>query len=392
MSKTVFIGACYPENILDKFITQHNIREVSAYVFGWNLVRGLRENGKNIFVINEHKGIRFPRGKLFVPCNTFNYNSIMFYNYKYLNISYFDRLSKAVHIYKLLTHVDPSQIIVYSLHTPYLYPAVKFAKKYDRKIIVVIPDLPQYMFAKSSLIRNILKRIDCIIIKRLLKKCDGYVVLTENMVKALNLSKPYTVVEGIAISDTKCGKKANNKKYILYAGGLNREYGIDVLVQAFMQADTNDCELWLCGEGDYVDEIKSIGLIDSRIVYKGFLNRQELKELRDNALLLVNPRNAADDYTKYSFPSKTMEYLSSGVPVMMEKLDGIPEEYYSYIIEVKNQDWKEAIEKYLKLPEKAIKEIGESGREFVKNNKNAKTQCKKICCLLEEIQSESFGN
>ena len=38
----------------------------------------------------------------------------------------------------------------------------------------------------------------------------------------------------------------------------------------------------------------------------------------------VNPRQNNEEFTKYSFPSKTMEYLASGVPVVAYKLDGIP--------------------------------------------------------------------
>lgn len=49
------------------------------------------------------------------------------------------------------------------------------------------------------------------------------------------------------------------------------------------------------------------------------------------AALLVNPRPIKPEYTKYSFPSKNMEYMVSGTPLMTTKLPGIPKEYYPYI-------------------------------------------------------------
>lgn len=44
-----------------------------------------------------------------------------------------------------------------------------------------------------------------------------------------------------------------------------------------------------------------------------------------NADVLVNPRQNDDEYTKYSFPSKNIEYLMTGNAVMAYMLDGIPE-------------------------------------------------------------------
>lgn len=46
---------------------------------------------------------------------------------------------------------------------------------------------------------------------------------------------------------------------------------------------------------------------------------------------IVNPRENGEDFTKYSFPSKNMEALSSGIPLIAYKLDGIPNEYDQYI-------------------------------------------------------------
>ena len=45
----------------------------------------------------------------------------------------------------------------------------------------------------------------------------------------------------------------------------------------------------------------------------------------------MNPRSADAEYTKYSFPSKTIEYLATGVPVVMNRLPGIPEEYEYFV-------------------------------------------------------------
>ena len=54
--------------------------------------------------------------------------------------------------------------------------------------------------------------------------------------------------------------------------------------------------------------------------------------MQQQATLLVNPRKGHEEYTKYSFPSKTMEYMASGTPTIMYKLPGLPIEYEEYLV------------------------------------------------------------
>ena len=46
----------------------------------------------------------------------------------------------------------------------------------------------------------------------------------------------------------------------------------------------------------------------------------------------VNPRPGAADFTRYSFPSKTLEYLDAGKPVLAYRNDGIPPEYDEHLL------------------------------------------------------------
>ena len=51
---------------------------------------------------------------------------------------------------------------------------------------------------------------------------------------------------------------------------------------------------------------------DKRIIYWGVVEQKHVFEMQQQATLLVNPRKGHEEYTKYSFPSKTMEYMASG--------------------------------------------------------------------------------
>ena len=59
--------------------------------------------------------------------------------------------------------------------------------------------------------------------------------------------------------------------------------------------------------------------------------------MQHKATILVNPRTSEGEFTKYSFPSKTMEYLLAGRCVVVNRLPGIPEEYYQYVYTPQNE-------------------------------------------------------
>jgi glycosyltransferase involved in cell wall biosynthesis len=90
----------------------------------------------------------------------------------------------------------------------------------------------------------------------------------------------------------------------------------------------------LCGRGDSEDYIREKARQDSRIQYLGQVTPAQARELTLTADVLVNPRQAGETYTKYSFPSKNIEYLLSGNPVVAYMLESMPECYRTFIYEI----------------------------------------------------------
>lgn len=169
----------------------------------------------------------------------------------------------------------------------------------------------------------------------------------------------------------------NMERYILYSGNVSKRYGIADFVTDFLKANI-PINFYICGEGDFSDELQEISKKEDKIEYLGLLDKPTVFKLQRRASLLVNPRSYNDEYTKYSFPSKTMEYLLSGTPVMMERLLGIPDEYYQYIIEVPINGWCDALKNFCARTEDENRELGNAGRRFVLESKGIITQGRKI--------------
>lgn len=70
---------------------------------------------------------------------------------------------------------------------------------------------------------------------------------------------------------------------------------------------------------------------DPRILYQGQVTAQEAKSWMARADVLVNPRKNDEEYTKYSFPSKNVEYLLTGNSVVGYLLDGMPPVYREFM-------------------------------------------------------------
>jgi len=171
----------------------------------------------------------------------------------------------------------------------------------------------------------------------------------------------------------------------LYTGTLNPQFGIVTLLEAFSQIRDPALKLMICGFGEAEEQILQMQKTDPRIIYLGKVDRKAVLPLQRGATVLVNPRQNNEEFTKYSFPSKTMEYLASGVPVVAYKLDGIPDEYDAYLNYVEDNS-AESLAKTLtqicNMDETARKEMGKRGAEFVLENKNARVQTRRILELI----------
>lgn len=121
------------------------------------------------------------------------------------------------------------------------------------------------------------------------------------------------------------------------------------------------------------------------VIYYGNVAHEKITQKEKEADLLINPRFTSGAYTEYSFPSKIIEYLESGTPIISSKLKGIPEEYFNYIFPLAGD--VNAITKQLKtiFTEQQIiaEKNSELGFYFVKNKKSPEEQMKKVYKLLK---------
>lgn len=319
--------------------------EYSANVMQKKLIHGFRQCECDLDVISAPFIGSYPNASRIRNFKGFTKRQIKYQYVYFNNIWGLRNFSRASSLKKAIGNFVESSdlakmIVVYSPHTPFLEAAV-YAKRKDSsiKICLILPDLPHYMNldSKISMLYRIGKKIDINKFNRLNQQVDSYMLLTEAMKEKVDIQgKPYIVAEGVINSDLMCKNEEKEKeKSIVYTGKLSEKFGVKNLVDAFMQFENPKYKLILCGRGDIEDYVSEKSKEDSRIVYLGQVTPEEAQKWILQAAVLVNPRQNNDEYTKYSFPSKNIEYLLSGKPVVAYMLDGIPQEYseFMYVVQ-----------------------------------------------------------
>lgn len=359
--KILFIGGCLPQK-MDTVLLERSKSGIdySADIFQKKIIRGLEECKLDYHVFsapligaypNEYRDAWFHATGINDEKTTY----VSFCNlWGYRNISRARALKKTIETYVKQDGGIAYSVIVYCAHEPYLEAAAYIKKLLPgSRICFIVPDLPQFMNLneKRSPLYDVLKKYDIKKMKSYISTVDKFVILTEQMHKELEIGdRPYSVVEGLLESipsmpdSSVFERNADDVVRIVYTGRLNISFGIVDLVKQFSSTKNENYRLILCGDGDARDYVLKKTKEDKRVEYLGQVPVAKAREVINSAHILVNPRPNIGEYTKFSFPSKTLEYLLSGKPVVMYRLDGMPDAYQNFIYEIQNNDIMKAVE------------------------------------------------
>ena len=340
--KYVFISNAAPKEVLDnceKKYARHPMRFVQQW-WDYSMAVALKKHlGDDFYSISFPPVSTFPSGK----CLYFKGGRIIDENgfetelLSALNLPFVKQWWQIKAIKKKLKKIvkenkdENIAIITHCIYLQSAKPAFEIRKKYGTKVFTIVPDLPDHAtsvaFTGHKFLNSIFKTY-ADMSKKLNKNFDGYICFAEPQMQYLNKEKPFVVMEGFM--DTSLVDSVNVKEQhpnrVIYAGGLMYRYGIKELVDGFIKANIPEAELYIYGKGEAEEYI--MGKEDKRVYYGGCLSRTEVIAQEKSSFILTNPRPTNDEYSKCSFPSKLMEYMSTGTPVLTSKLGCIGKEYY----------------------------------------------------------------
>lgn len=398
----LFIGGVFIES--NKPYILNNSRgaiQNAANLLQWNYINGIEYNlGHSIDLLNATFVGTFPRyfQKIYVSgigdyidCNGRVVNDVGFFNLPYIT-TYSKYFSLRRKLKKWLSiHNKSPRIIAYGMfeHNIKLLSLAKQINK-DAITCLIVPDLPEYMSLKgaNSPIRKKYLQHLMALFAEAKNSIDFYSVITKQMGEYLNIEKGrYVVIDGMYNEKiiNLSNENTSGKFSFLYTGGLSSSYGTDVLVESFLKMKNKKTELLICGDGPYASSLTDICKKEARIKYLGIVSQDECVKLQHQVSCLVNPR-LDSEITKYSFPSKTMEYLASGKPVIAKRLIGMDREYDNLFYNFSSKDsLSEVMDKISNISEYELKQFAIKGKNYVLKNKNIGYQTNK---LLEMMNTE----
>lgn len=403
--KILFVGSIYNKNNEKALIdSSKGSLPIASNVLQWNIINGMIENDQNIDIAGIVPIGSFPQrsNKLLIKGKHLTYHDCKYDEIGFINISlvkslmHEQKIKRKIKTWMTFNRDDDLFIIFYDLNRAFLNIIKWIMKKnYCIKTCLIIPDLSGNMrndMGYSRFKKLLLKWLNGDVLKDA-QNADSYVLLTEQMNRIVNKKgAPYIVVDGVV--DDKSFQFPEdlgepNEKILFYAGNLSIQYNIEILIGAFESLpELEDYRLWFCGKGNAESAIKKAEKRDPRIRYFGQVSKTELQEIEKKVSFFINPRTNNGEYTKYSFPSKNLEYLLAGRPVIAYKLDGISDDYDNIFIYVNGDDIsglrKVLIDAY-NMDHSEVMKKGKIGYRFVMEHNGAKKQAYKIITMLKEV-------
>lgn len=389
-----FSSAVCSVNEYNSVVTEDKYKTAQAAIkFFRVFCDGFVRNGKKIYVFSKRPTTRNKSGRIYISAKNENDGGVEYHYCRLFNVPVVGLIYSfvAAFLWYLLPRNCHSGDIVFidPLNVSIGYGTLFACKLRGIKSIMILTDLPRFYCYNGDVEMSTQQKLS----EKLSKKADAYILVTKQMNGVINPDgKPNIVMEGFVDAGLKEITVPLENKYepfvCMYTGGLDKAYGLDMLLQGFIDAKIDNSELHIYGAGKYIPEIEQAAKEHNNIKYFGSRKNSEVVDAQMRATLLINPRYSKAEFTKYSFPSKNLEYAASGTPTLTTRLPGMPEEYYEHVF-LLDDETPSGLSSMLKMiagkNRQELYEYGQATKRWMLENKNCRTQIEKIIKFSDQL-------
>ncbi len=262
-------------------------------------------------------------------------------------------------------------------------PLVKLQKKYSLKLFSITVDFPRLEKSKNikQAVLNFYRKCVFQAGHRTLRAFNGLIGVNANVKRALGLSIPFhKMLIGIdALPEEAATSSSAILPYkVAFAGTLIDYNGIEPLMDAITSLDTKLFELHIYGYGPLQSKVEDYCRVHENICFHGQVPNSEILNVLSTMDILVNPRVVSIDISDYTFPSKIVEYISTGKPVVTTRFSAMPPEYEDFVFAIDQATEKALAEKLTEITELPTEELARrsrAGRTFVEKQHSYSNIC-----------------
>ena len=186
-----------------------------------------------------------------------------------------------------------------------------------------------------------------------------------------------------------------NDKIILFMGTLYSFSGLDYILKNshILQNKIKQIKLLVIGAGPEFENLMSLCSnlkLNEYVIFTGFIKQHEIPKYFALADICVNPFTI-NSITNKILPTKILEYLSCGKPVLSTPLQGtvelLPNENYGIVYSQQN-DFINSLIQLLQNEEKLIK-LGNNGFCYIRENHYWDSLVEKLFILFNDVIKNS---
>ncbi|CAH7134370.1 Gt5 [Vibrio chagasii] len=295
--ETIFTAVGLPEKYFDRFLL-NGAKEVR--VFSRNKIAEKNDIESAGFFSIKNKHIKLP-----IPVK-----------------NYFELLSPKV-FYALNRLLRETDVIVINFPSIIGLYLCFLCKLYNRKYVLeVAADDDQFLNKKGGLFLTFIFRM---VFCKFVRRAEGAIYVSDNLLKKYP-NKNSEVASNVYIDklNFRGGRRKKEEFDILFAGGVNKRKGVDILLGALhylIKVEGVRVTLHIAGghlDDDYECIVDEYGIREN-VVFHGILERRVLEDLYYKCDLYVQPSRAE------GIPRATIEAMSFGLPVVATQLPGFKE-------------------------------------------------------------------
>ena len=145
------------------------------------------------------------------------------------------------------------------------------------------------------------------------------------------------------------------------------------MIKSFILIKKPKWELHIYGYGKLANEVKKMAKKNKNIFFHGAVENMTLLKYMQTADLLINPRLTNTSVNDFGFPSKLIEYIMSGTPVLTTNFKSLPNEYKKFLHIIKKETVEGIqleIEKVFKIDHSILNRMSVKGVYYIKKHNN----------------------
>lgn len=233
--------------------------------------------------------------------------------------------------------------------------------------------------------------------RRLLRVPGHVIALTEKAAQDFTPHAKILVMDGAIVPPKPPSEGSPNEVHatdhegrgcrVVFTGALTSYNGIRELVDAIPLVSSPGIEFHLYGSGELSAFVEEASAALENLMVHGHVDSTAMSEVQQDAFLLINPRQINHPVSDVTFPSKVLEYMVSGTPVLSTRLRCFSSEYDGCVFFAETgspEDLAERIDTVAGLPSEERSRVGSAGREFVLLNRTWEASVRRIYEFLRE--------